>query len=322
VHDLGSPGSESRTRRWRQWRALAEQMERVGRFDAVHGFWADPAGLLASLAGRRFGITSVVTCNSGEFSRLDDIDYGSQRTARGRGVVRTATAFATHVHVATLFMKELAARHGLRAVRIAIGADLSQFSVASSKAPGPPWRLVQVASLNRVKDQRMLLQAVATVVETIDVRLDLVGEDTLDGELHAQAASLGIADRVSFHGYLPNDQLQPIFASAHAYVQSSRHEGAGLAVMEAAASGLPIVGTRVGYVADWQPDAALAVDPQNPEQLAIAIGRVLTDDVLRARLAAGARAIAQAHDVQWTARALEPLYTRAVSGRESEHTHR
>jgi len=307
VHDLGRPVG-----RWAQWKALRAGLAREGPFDVIHGHWADPAGLLAAVAGRRLGLPSIVTCDSGEFTSLPDIDYGSQRSARGRALVRLACNVATRVHVTTAFMQTLARAHGCEAVKIPMGVDLARVQGSDTRidrAEQPPWRLLQVASLNRVKDQSTLLRALALARRTLDLRLDLVGEDTFgDGSTQREAVALGIDRDVSFHGFVLSDHLPPIRAAAHLYVQSSRHEAAGIAVLEAAAAGLPIVGTRAGYVSDWAPDAAVAVPPGDPESLAAAIVSTLQNAAERARLARTAAQFAAAHDVEWTAAALTDLY--------------
>jgi len=75
------------------------------------------------------------------------------------------------------------------------------------------------------------------------VQLDWVGEDTLQGEAGRLAASLGLAGRVDFHGFQTYERLPQFYGRARLYVQASRHESQGVAVCEAAAAGLPIVGT-------------------------------------------------------------------------------
>jgi glycosyltransferase involved in cell wall biosynthesis len=308
VHDLGRPGSGKVLRRWNEWRALRRALAQHGPFDVIHGYWADPAGLLAAAAGRRLGVPSVVTCDSGEFVAIPDIRYGMQRAARTRALVSVACRLATRVHVATQYMQQLAAARGCDALQIPLGVDVKALSASHSRTEGPPCRLLNVASLNRVKDHATLLDACAIAARQIDVRLDLVGEDTLNGTIQAHAARLGIADRVAFHGFRPFDELPAFYNAAHLYVQSSRHEAAGAAVMEAAACGVPVVGTRVGYVADWDGDRAIAVRPGDPQALAEGIGDAIQDPARRARLAANARAFAEAHDVDWTATELERLY--------------
>jgi glycosyltransferase involved in cell wall biosynthesis len=308
VHDLGSPSARLGLGRLAQWRALDRALTRAGPFDVVHGVWADPAGLLAGAAGRRLGIPSVVTCTSGEFVAHPDIEYGLQRTVRGRALVKAATTLATRVHVASRHAEALAARLGITPTTIPIGLDVPGTGISVDRPAGPPWRLLQVASLNRVKEQVRLLEALALIDRTMDVRLDLVGEDTLGGALQAAAAAAGVADRITFHGFLDQDAIAPLRARAHLYVQSSRHEGAGVSVLEAAAAGLPVLGTRVGYVADWAPTAAEAVDDASPRMLATALARLLTNPERRAEIAAHALAFARAHDVHWSVDTLLKLY--------------
>src|SRR4029453_10832408 len=87
---------------------------------------------------------------------------------------------------------------------------------------GPPWRLLQVASLNPVKDHETLLRAFHLLLEHgIDARLDVVGEDTLDGAASQFATRLGVADRVCFPGFQPSDLLIPIYQRSHLFVLSS-----------------------------------------------------------------------------------------------------
>src|SRR4030095_16606101 len=80
VHDLGRPSASFGLARRAQERALARALDRHGPFDLIPGFCADPAGQLSPRAGRRLGIPSVVTCDSGEFVALPSIAYVSTET--------------------------------------------------------------------------------------------------------------------------------------------------------------------------------------------------------------------------------------------------
>ena len=153
-----------------------------------------------------------------------------------------------------------------------------------------------------------MLRALALARHTLDVRLDLVGEDTLGGRLQHEAASLGVSDAVAFHGFVPHAELARFHRSAHLYVQSSLHEAAGVAVFEAAAANVPVVGTRVGFVSDLDGAAAVAVPPGDPARLAEAIVHLLQNPQRRHAIAHVAREWAERHDADNTARVMTHLY--------------
>lgn len=309
VHDLGRPSAPAGLTRWVQARALFAAMATQGPFDVVHGFWGDPGGALAARMGRRCRIPSVATFDAGEFEALPEIDYGSQRNARGRRAIREALT-ATRLHVCTDFMARKVAAHGATAAVIPL-TSITADATPNSRRPmrESSLRLLQIASLSRVKNQRLLIDALAILAPDLEVHLDLVGEDTLGGELQRHAETAGVSARVTFHGFVPQDQLRPILANADLYVQTSLHEAAGVSVLEAAAHGLPVIGTRVGYVADWAPDRAIAIDSADARLLASAVRALhhTRDDAVT--MAARARAWVLERDAHWVAAQFAGLYT-------------
>ena len=308
VHDLGRPSAPLGLTPWAQARALRLALAAHGPFEIVHGFWADPAGALAARIGRELGIPSIATFDSGEFESLPEIDYGSQRTVRGRRAVREALS-ATRIHVCTDFMARKAAAHGATPAIIPLTSVVADaYAPAHRAMRETSLRIVQVASLSRVKNQRLLIDAAALLAPSMKLHLDLVGEDTLDGELQRHAAAAGVASRVTFHGFVPQEGLRPILANADLYVQSSLHEAAGVSVLEAAAHGVPVLGTRVGYLADWSPDRALAIDTPDAATLAAAIDALHHDRGAVAARSARARAWSLQHDAHHAAQRLDDLY--------------
>lgn len=311
VHDLGRPSAPFGLARRAQERALARALDRHGPFHLIHGFHADPAGQLAARAGRRLAIPSVVTCDSGEFVSIAKIKYGSQRTRRGRRAVSEACTLATKVHVCTTFMAALAAMENIVATVIPLTSVTSKAATIKwpvTRRQSDTFRIVQVASLSRVKNQRLLIDALAIVREKIDAHLDLVGEDTLNGELQKHAGTIGVGAHVTFHGFLPQERVLDVLSRADLYVQSSLHEAAGVAVLEAAAAGVPTLGTLAGYVADWSPMKAMALGDAIPESLADAILGLHADPDRRRSMAALARTFSIAHDASWSAAQFDTLY--------------
>ena len=309
ICDLGRPRTFMR-----QHAALTRAMRSDGPFDIVHGYWPQPAGLLAVSAGIRLGIPRIVTFDSGEFVSLPGIGYGQQTSWRGRLGVGLAGRLATRATVCSGFQARLARQHGVEAEIVPLGVDATLFSVRESAADGPPFRLLHVASLNPVKDQATLLQAVHLLrSRSLDVRLDIVGEDTMQGVLQARAHELGLDAAVTFHGFRTSGELVPLYHRAHLFVLTSLHEAAGVVLLEAACTGLPIVGSSVGYLADWSPDRAAGVPPGDPVALAAAIEALLRDPRRGRDMAQAAQEWARAHDADLTAGVFEDLYSDVIA---------
>src|SRR4029078_8347706 len=96
-----------------------------------------------------------------------------------------------------------------------------------------------------------LLRALALVMAREPrVTLDIVGEDTLGGEIQRLASALGVEAAVTFHGFTPTDAIGAFYERAHLHVVSSRHEAAGVVTLEAAAAGGPTVGPEGGRAAE------------------------------------------------------------------------
>jgi glycosyltransferase involved in cell wall biosynthesis len=139
-------------------------------------------------------------------------------------------------------------------------------------------------------------------------RMDVVGEDTLKGAIQSLAERLGLSAHVRFHGFLAQSALRSIIEAADIMVMSSRHETGPLAMLEAAVAGVPTVGTAVGHIAEWAPDAAVAVPVGDAFALAGAVSQLLAAEDLRLRIATAAQRRAVAEDADYTARQFEALY--------------
>jgi glycosyltransferase involved in cell wall biosynthesis len=305
VHNAGS---------WPRLRALVQLFgeHRRGRFDMVHAFWAGGPGVVAATFSHMTGVPSLLTLPGGDLSALRDIGYGARLTRRGRGWTRFALAGATRIVVPSDWMKAQAAALGVQAIRIPYGVALDRWPVRlpRRRVVGRPLRLIHVASLNRVKDQEMLLQAMRLLRDHgLDFHLDVIGEDTLAGAVQRRCAELELGAWVAFHGFMPHADMRPWIEKADLMVITSRHEGVPIAVLEAAIAGVPTTGTAVGQIADWAPDAAIAVPIGDSTALAGAIVRLAFDEDERLRLAHAAQASAVASDADAMTARTRRLYT-------------
>ena len=249
------PGLGRAIRLQRAWKALT-----AFRPDVIHGFWAAESGLIAGMLGKWLGVPVVISLGGGELSWLPQIGYGGQGRLWTRWQASLALRLATRtdsqalVTAGSRYALEQLQRRGISAQWVPLGVSAELFAGSLARPPGPPWRLLQAASLNRVKGPEVLLRAVCKIADhQPQVRLDWFGEDTLGGEVQQLAKGLGLGEQVVFHGFKPVDEIAPFYRQAHLYMQSSYHESQGVAVLEASAAGTPTVGTAVGLVAELRP---------------------------------------------------------------------
>jgi glycosyltransferase involved in cell wall biosynthesis len=309
IHNIGDGWS-----RLRAIRAIGDEHRRAP-FDLVHAIFSGSCSFVAVAAALWLRVPSLVHIAGGELVALHEIDYGGRRWLKGRLREALVLRCADAVTAASAPIIDSLKAMGLRARRVPLGVDLRAWP------PLPPRchrtgvaRLIHVASLNRVKDQTTLLRALAVLAEAgVDFRMDMVGVDTLDGEIQRLAHELGLDQRICFHGFKTQRELRPLMESADLLVMSSRHEAGPLVLLEAAVMGVPTVGTAVGHLVEWASSAALSVPVGDWAALAEAIGRVLADDELRLRLAVAAQRRAVTEDADYTARTFEALYLQVLT---------
>jgi glycosyltransferase involved in cell wall biosynthesis len=296
-------GERSRWHSGALWRrALAELgvEHRRLRFDVLHAFWATESGMLTAVAGRLLGVPTVVSLAGGELVGLRDIAYGDQLVALERLKVRVALGMASSITAGSRQLLEQAAPW-LRSrppeqVRWApLGVDTDRFRPSEEASPGGPHRLIHVASLVPVKDQASLLLAASRLrIRGSTFALEVVGQGPQERGLRALATRLGLDGAVRFRGALPHEELPAVYRPGTAFVLSSRHEAQAMVALEAAASGLPVVGTAVGVVPELAPEAGIAVTVGDASALAEAVANLEDDVTRRCSMGQAARARVEA----------------------------
>jgi len=305
VHNAGE-----RPRQLNSFSALTKEHLRAP-FDVVHGFWATGPGVVSAAFSRLAGVPNVLTVPGSEVSAIPEIGYGGQLTLMGRLWTRLALAGADRVIIESDWVAQRVARFGVTPIRLPFGVALDRWPILAPRrrVPGQTLRLLHVANLNPVKDHETLLRALAELDKRgVDFTLDAIGLDTMNGAVQRRCADLGLSDRVCFHGVKTHADQRPWFERADLLVVSSRHEGAPLVAQEAGVAGVPTVGTAVGHIADWAPEAAVAVPVGDWGALADAIADLAADEEKRLSLAHAAQKVASAVDADLTARTIRALY--------------
>lgn len=163
-----------------------------------------------------------------------------------------------------------------------------------------------LGTLQPRKNLARLIAAFAHV-ET-DAVLVLAGKrGWLYDDLFAQAQQAGLAKRVLFPGYVPDEDKPALLSGALAFVFPSLYEGFGLPVLEAQACGCPVITSTTSSLPEVARDAALFVDPTDNAALTLSIQRIAADAELRRSLTA--RGLANVRRFSWVACAQTVLDT-------------
>jgi len=285
---------------------------RRGRFDILHAFWALPSGVAGAIATHLLRVPLLLTLPGGDLANHPRISYGGAIRFGSRLKVRFAAASAAAVTAASPAMCDQAREAGINAVRVAHGVALDRWPqrAPARRDASAPLNLLHIGSLNLVKDQATLLRAVARLKGMGQAfELHIIGQDTLGGALQRHASALGLDAHVRFHGFMPHADLRPWIERADMLLVSSIHEGGPLVMLEAAIAGVPTIGTTVGHIADFAPDAAIAVPVGDSDAMADAILHLAADEEERLRLAYAAQWRAVSEDADYTARSFRHLYT-------------
>jgi glycosyltransferase involved in cell wall biosynthesis len=203
--------------------------------------------------------------------RLEDHAF-----ARAAGIIVTSPETERHV---------TAHRTRPRVVSVPNGVDTRRFRPASATTSGRV--VLYVGRMSVEKNVARLLEALALL--SPPPRLVAVGDGPLRSSLEARARTLGVA--AEFTGVVPNATLPERFRAADVFVLPSLTEGHPKALLEAMASGLACAASNRGGIPALLGDGVggLLFDPEQPADIARAVGRVLDDRALAGRLGAAAR---------------------------------
>ncbi|MEV6431424.1 glycosyltransferase family 4 protein [Nocardia sp. NPDC051463] len=194
-----------------------------------------------------------------------------------------------------------------------LGVDRSRIAVVRNGAEPVPAGAPTGAAVTRTPDPRIVvlsrlvphkqIEDALAVVARLRTRipglhLDVIGDGWWADNLKTDAADLGIADAVTFHGHVDERRKHELLAHAWVHVLPSRKEGWGLAVIEAAQHGVPTIGYRSSRgLTDSIVDGVTGLLVDDVAQLADSVGDLIDDT--EARTVMGEKARARANEFSW-----------------------
>jgi glycosyltransferase involved in cell wall biosynthesis len=247
--------------------------------------FAAPAIWIARLRGRPV----VINYRGGE---ADDF------LRKSLAWVRPSLQRAAAVIVPSGYLEWVFNKHGVATAVVPNIINLERFSAAHGAAhAGSAPRILVARNLEPIYDNATALRAFAIVAAVHPgARLVVAGSGPLRAALEQLAAELGIAQAVTFTGRVDNAQMAALYREADLMLNPSTVDNMPNSVLEALASGVPVVSTNVGGVPFLVEDGktALLVPPQAPQAMADAILRLVDEPALAAGLRdAGLRYVQQ-----------------------------
>jgi glycosyltransferase involved in cell wall biosynthesis len=227
---------------------------------------------------------------------------------------RDRSLIAISEAVATSARRALGARVADRLVVIPRGVQLDRFARSPLPARSGALEVVSVGRLVPQKGHDTLIRAIASLrAGGVDARLAIVGEGPEETALRAEAAALGVDDRVVLAG--PHVDVRPLLANADVVAQASRWEGQSNAVLEAMALGRPVIASDVPALREVVGDAGVLVAPDDVGAWAEALRSLAGDPALAERLADAAhRRVAERYDARQVAHELVAHWRSLVRG--------
>ncbi|HUK29489.1 MAG TPA: glycosyltransferase [Candidatus Acidoferrum sp.] len=206
---------------------------------------------------------------------------------------------------------------GKEVIPVSSGLDLNRFHPRNSgrelkiRFKIPDRSIILAAGrLDKEKRVEVIIRAMPEIIEKVDAHLVVAGRGKLLGELKHLIRNLGITDRVTFTGFIPDEELPNIYDLADLFVMPGIAELQSLVTMEAMASGLPVVAADAMALPELvhHGENGFLFPPDDSHALAAAAVKILSDESLRNRMGKKSLEIIQIHDINQVVVEYERLY--------------
>src|SRR5215813_2940748 len=251
----------------------------------VHAHFAGMAARTAFWIATFFPITFSFTAHANDIFAPRNFEIGLDK------LVGTARVIITETDYSEMFLRTRFPERANRIHRVYNGLNIAEFGRANFSSDPP--LIVAIGRLIAKKGFANLIRACALLAERgISFRCEIFGEGSLENQLRGQIAELGLRDRIQLPGAKPQHEIRERLTDASVFVMPSVPEAGGgmdnlpTVIMEAMATGLPVVSTRIGGIPEMVIDneTGFLVEPHDIVALAGAIEKVTNDRSLGQRL--------------------------------------
>lgn len=278
--------------------------------DILHAHWATSYGLVGALSRHHPFILSTWGFDVTESPRNSRIMKKIVEYSLKKSDVITATS---HMLTSETAKYEYT---GKRIHTVPFGVDTHHFTPVSNEPTGEPLSIGIVKALEREYGVEYLIGAFAKVRKMgYNVRLLIVGDGSLWGELKALVTDLKISDSVEFTGSLANNIIPQYLRRMDIFVVPSLSESFGVSALEASACEIPVIASNVGGLPEVVVDGETGylVPPRNEAAIAEKIIKLIEEPELRQNLGAnGRKFVLENYEWNSCARKMEEIYERIL----------
>lgn len=266
----------------------------IKRFDIIHidvfsnrGFiYADIASKIAKMKNEML----IMTLHGGMLT---------EKYERKPDHVRTVLQRAGVLQSPSLFLIEFFKKQGIEVAYMPNFINMTNFPYGRNKVQ--PYSLLWVRAFSQEYHPELAVETLHKLLENYpDATLTMIGPDKGSlNKIKQLVKKLGIENKVIFEGRVPNEKLYEYFQSYAVYLNTTAYESFGVAVLEAAACGIPIVSTRVGEIPYlWKEGDEILMSSENAIVMSAEVAKIFDSPELAEKLSKNARKKAEGFD--WT----------------------
>ena len=283
---------------------FAAEVIRREKISLVHSFFGWPRGFGGSVASAATRVPLIAGIRGSDVNVIPSLGYGSRLDPSFDRAVKRLLPKADRMILHSEFLRRQAVALGAAGSRTRVivkGVHLDRFTASRlhrepiATDPQPPV-ILAVSGLVRIKGIEHVLEALAQVRKAGHAFSFVVcGDGEQQAALEQRAEELGLSEVTHFRGRVPRSVIAEYFASAAMLVHGSLIEAAGNVLLEAMASGLPVVCTDAGGPAEYVQNGVtgFVVPVANPQAMAARIIELLEQPMLLEQFGRSGRELAE-----------------------------
>lgn len=249
------------------------------KFDVIHVHWPFPHGMWGWAASKLSGAPIVLTFHGAELllaKKFFFVDaFLKHAIKHSEGIICNSTF--TAAEVAKLTDKPI------NVIPFGVTVNVKEKNATRN---GDTHNLLFAGRIIERKGLEYLIRAIPLMDDELAVHLNIAGEGNVKASLQALTTELGLDDKITFHGFVPNAQLEDMYSQADVFIlpaivdDRGDTEGLGVVLVEALSYQVPVVASQVGGIPDVIIDGETGtlVPERSPEAIAEAVESLLRDD--------------------------------------------